>query len=159
MKVAAYIRSLPTWAIALSLFLNVLVIGTVFGALAFDPRAGHHMLAKIQRAQHVLSPEGKNITKPIIDQTEQSFQGKKQQIKASMRQIHTTLTAETYDPDALKKNYQELRNHFDGVQDQIYRAIHGIAVDLPDEERRQFFQNVLRARYLKNRNHRLHRND
>ena len=71
-------------------------------------------------------------------------------------QIHTTLTAEKYDPDALKKNYQELRNHFDGVQAQIYQAIHDIAVDLPDEERRQFFQKVLRARYLKNRTHRVY---
>ena len=156
MKIAAYIRSLPTWTIVLSLFLNVLVIGTVFGALAFHHQASHHMLAKIQRAQNVLSPEGKNITKPIIDQTQQSFHGKKLQIKSSMMQIHTTLTAEKYDPDALKKNYQELRNHFDGVQAQIYQAIHDIAVDLPDEERRQFFQNVLRARYLKNRTHRVY---
>ena len=63
MKITAYIRSLPTWTIVLSLFLNVLVIGTVFGALAFHHQASHHMLAKIQRAQNVLSPEGKKYYK------------------------------------------------------------------------------------------------
>ncbi|MBC6444867.1 MAG: periplasmic heavy metal sensor [Alphaproteobacteria bacterium GM202ARS2] len=143
------LNMLPTWVIALSLFLNLAIVGTVLGAVIFAKGHGYHMTYKLNRAQDELSTRAQNITKPIIEQVKGTIKDNRQHIRQTIQKMRENLTSEHYDPQAFQSNYQDLRMHMDDMQEQLYRAVHDIAVDLPNEERRQFFENVLKARYFR----------
>ena len=148
------LNGLPTWVIALSLFFNLAAVGTVLGAVIFAKGHGYHMAHKLNRAQDNLSEQAQTITKPIIEQVKGTIQDNRQHVRQTIQKMRDNLTAERYDPQAFQSNYEDLRTHIDSMQEQLYRAVHDIAVDLPNDERQQFFESVLKARYFRGRKHR-----
>ncbi|MEL7043462.1 MAG: periplasmic heavy metal sensor [Pseudomonadota bacterium] len=120
-------------ALLLSVAVNLLVAGIVLGKMGFE--RGHPEPPPVAWAARELSPETRRLVRRRMVEQLEAVRPLRRELRSAHSRVRRAVSAEDYDPKALKDALAELRRVTNRYQELLHNNLAEIAAGLPPEER------------------------
>ncbi|MEM1190806.1 MAG: periplasmic heavy metal sensor [Pseudomonadota bacterium] len=132
-------------ALLLSVAVNLLVAGIVLGRMGLE--RGHHEPPPAAWAARELSPETRRVVRRRMVEQLEAVRPLRRELRSAQSGVRRAVSAEDFDPQALKDALAELRRVTNRYQELLHNNLAEIAAGLPPEERSA----LVRAAMLRDR--------
>jgi uncharacterized membrane protein len=125
-------------SVALNLFLGGIVVGKYIGQVS-ESKPGHppHRMPRLRWMIQSLPEESREKIRPLLLEHRANIKFQKRRAREARRAVHQQLTASDFNPEALSKALEKLRQKMGEAQKVMHAVLVKMASQLDEEDRRR----------------------